>query len=394
MSKLPKKRLGDIITLHRGYDLPATRRVEGFVPVISSSGITGTHSVAKLDGPNVITGRYGTIGEVIYHDGPCWPLNTTLYVSDFHDNNPRYVAYLLQFALNATYLDGTDKSTVPGVDRNVLHELSVPFVEDKAEQQRIVDTLSAIDDKVENNRKLMAELEATARLVYDEWFVRFDFPDEQGRPYRSSGGKMVWNDELKREIPAGWEVESLAHVLGIRKKGIAPKDMKGTIIEHYSIPAFDAGHYPAFDSPESIESNKYLVTSGDILYSKLNPKFKRLWDPLCLSQQPVCSTEFIVLVPKSTDVRGWCLSILDSEPFHVYMVARATSSTGSRSRVDPNAAIDYRLPLPPTALIKVYSKKVVPTQKSLKSLTCENYELASFRDWLLPMLMNGQVKVG
>lgn len=156
---MDKVKLGSVMTLHRGYDLPSSKREDGDVPVISSSGISGLHSTAKLTGQNVITGRYGTIGEVFYHDGPCWPLNTTLYVSDFHGNNPRYAAYLLEAILASVHIDGGDKSTVPGVDRNVLHELSVPYTNDAEEQASIASVLSAIDDKIASNKKLIAELE-------------------------------------------------------------------------------------------------------------------------------------------------------------------------------------------------------------------------------------------
>lgn len=93
---MSKVKLGDVMTLHRGYDLPNAQRIDGDVPIIGSSGVSGFHNVARLHDKNVITGRYGTIGKVFYHDGPCWPLNTTLYVEDFHGNNARYVAYLLE----------------------------------------------------------------------------------------------------------------------------------------------------------------------------------------------------------------------------------------------------------------------------------------------------------
>lgn len=205
---------------------------------------------------------------------------------------------------------------------------------------------------------------------------------------------MVWNDELKREIPEGWEVGSLTQFLSIRKESVSPQDMDGNTVEHYSIPSFDEGHYPAFDSPWTIESNKYLVKPDDILYSKLNPKIKRLWDPPCLTGMPVCSTEFIVFVPKQADMRAWCLSILDSESFYAYMAARATSSTGSRSRVDPDVALAYRLPIAPKGLVPLYSQNIQFVHSYFKQLNCEIHELSTLRDWLLPMLMNGQVKVG
>jgi type I restriction enzyme, S subunit len=112
--------LGDVMTLQRGHDLPDSRREEGDVPVVSSSGITGRHNEIKATAPGVVTGRYGTIGEVFYLEEDYWPLNTALYVTDFKGNNPRFIAYFLRHALQNYQ---SDKAAVPGINRNALHAL-------------------------------------------------------------------------------------------------------------------------------------------------------------------------------------------------------------------------------------------------------------------------------
>lgn len=117
-----RKNLGQMLTLKRGYDLPESRRAEGDVPIVSSSGITGFHNEKKAVAPGVVTGRYGTIGEVFFVQQDYWPLNTALYVSDFKGNPPAFVAYLLKHAIGGTQ---SDKAAVPGVNRNVLHRLTV-----------------------------------------------------------------------------------------------------------------------------------------------------------------------------------------------------------------------------------------------------------------------------
>jgi len=113
-------RLGDVLTLKRGHDLPEHSRQDGDVPVVSSSGITGRHKEAKAAAPGVVTGRYGTIGEVFYLEEDYWPLNTALYVIDFKGNDPRFSAYFLRNILRGYQ---SEKAAVPGVDRNVLHEI-------------------------------------------------------------------------------------------------------------------------------------------------------------------------------------------------------------------------------------------------------------------------------
>ncbi len=131
--------LGDLINLKRGFDLPASQRGDGSIPVVSSAGRTGTHSVAKVDGPAVVIGRYGTLGQVHLVDEPCWPLNTTLYVESFGELEPPYVALLLET------LDLTGhgvKSAVPGVNRNTLHGIPVSIEAQAASRRQFSDRVT------------------------------------------------------------------------------------------------------------------------------------------------------------------------------------------------------------------------------------------------------------
>ena len=206
MSIVKAKRLGDLINFKRGYDLPEKQRLLGPYPVISSCGISGYHNEYKADGQGVVTGRYGTLGEMYYIDGKYWPHNTALFITNFKGNDPKYIYYLLRCLGR---IRTSDKSAVPGINRNELHEMAVPAVEDKNQQKKIATVLSALDAKIDCNNRINAELEAMAKTLYDYWFVQFNFPDHNGKPYKSSGGKMVYNSTLKREIPAGWRDGSL-----------------------------------------------------------------------------------------------------------------------------------------------------------------------------------------
>jgi type I restriction enzyme S subunit len=117
-----RKHLGDLLTLKRGYDLPESERLDGEFPIVSSSGITGFHAAKKAIAPGVVTGRYGTLGEVFFIQQDYWPLNTSLYVSDFKGNHPSFVAHLLKHVLSGVQ---SDKAAVPGLNRNVAHQLPV-----------------------------------------------------------------------------------------------------------------------------------------------------------------------------------------------------------------------------------------------------------------------------
>ncbi|MCA6574456.1 MAG: restriction endonuclease subunit S [Pseudanabaena sp.] len=213
MSKVEGKKLGDILNLKRGYDLPSYEREDGLYPIFSSSGISGYHSQYKADGEGVVIGRYGTLGEPYYVNGKYWPHNTSLYVTDFKGNSPKYVYYLLKCLGD---IKTSDKSTVPGVNRNELHEMSVPFVKVRDQQDKIAAVLSALDAKIELNNRINAELESLAKTIYDYWFVQFDFPNSDGKPYKSSGGEMVYVEEgSDRAIPAGWEIGTLYDLANI-----------------------------------------------------------------------------------------------------------------------------------------------------------------------------------
>lgn len=147
---------GDFVTLKRGFDLPQQKREDGQVPIFSSSGITGTHSTAMVKAPGVITGRYGTIGEVFYAAKDFWPLNTTLFVEDFHGNDAKFIYYFLK---TLEWSKFTSASAVPGINRNTVHKetVSLPDIET---QRRIASTLSMLDEKIKTNTEINDNLAA------------------------------------------------------------------------------------------------------------------------------------------------------------------------------------------------------------------------------------------
>ena len=204
-----EKHLGEAITLQRGFDLPERERLDGEIPIVSSSGITGYHAKAKCNGPGVVTGRYGTLGEVFYIKGSYWPLNTTLWVKDFKGNDPRFVSFLLK-TLNLGNQNAA--GAVPGVNRNALHLLPVKLPAIQL-QQRIAAILSKYEDLIENNTRRIQIMEQMAQMLYREWFVNFRFPGHEKV-------KMV-ESELGL-IPEGWQVKPFGVVADVTM-GLSPK---------------------------------------------------------------------------------------------------------------------------------------------------------------------------
>jgi len=162
--------LGDVVELKRGYDLPTHARAPGPIPVVSSSGTTGSHVESKVTAPGVVIGRYGTLGQVHFLKEDFWPLNTTLYVRDFKGNDPLFVSYFLQ---TIDYLAYSDKAAVPGVNRNHLH-LAHVVVPPLPEQRAIAHILGTLDDKIEVSRRMSRTLEAMARTLFKSWCVDFN----------------------------------------------------------------------------------------------------------------------------------------------------------------------------------------------------------------------------
>lgn len=343
---------------------------------------------------DIVISREAPIGKVgIVPDGMkcCLGQRLVLLKPNRRKINPRY----LFAALTSGYVKiqykraDTLGSIVSNLSLPQLRDLEIPVVDDSNEVAALV---GALDDKIALNKRMIAELDQTARLIYDYWFMQFDFPDENGRPYRSSGGKMVYNETLKRDIPAGWEAGTLGDFVEIVRDSFVPQE--GTVYEHYSIPAYDERLFPVFEDGSCIQSGKYRITFDCLLYSKLNPRFKRLWQPYCLSDDSICSTEFIVMKPKVDRLLPFCRSVVDSKWFYAYMAGKAVSSTGSRARVDPEAAFAFEVAIPvDNCPLEIFSFKVGPLYSEIQRLQIERHSLSSLRDWLLPMLMNGQVTV-
>lgn len=192
-----KKRLDCYFRLKRGHDLPSQNRNDGDIPVISSPGITGFHDEPKAKGPGVITGRYGTLGEVFYEERDYWPLNTTLYVVDFRGNDPKFVYYFLK-ALDFDHLSSA--AAVPGLDRKVLHALKVNFPSARI-QTKISSILSTYEALIVNNSQRIVLLEQMAEEIYKEWFVRLRFPGYE-------------NLRVADGVPDGWELTTIGCSFG------------------------------------------------------------------------------------------------------------------------------------------------------------------------------------
>lgn len=302
--------------------------------------------------------------------------------------------YYLKYYLSTEYVKKqvakkyVSGSALPRIILKNFKDIDIPYV-DLETQQKKVKILKLIDKKIENNKLISKLLEETAKTIYDYWFLQFDFPNEEGKPYKSSGGKMVYSEELKREIPEKWALTSLEKVIRIVLGG-TPKTKK----EEYwngAINWLNSGEvvqFPVVTTEKKItqvgveNSATELMKKGTVIVSITgNIRASYLAIDSCANQSVVglCETKNLkksFLYPMMKDSVDYYLKI----------------STGNcQQHINKKAIEDTLFPLPNENVLKKYYDICEPIFEQITNCALENVELSSLRDWLLPMLMNGQI---
>lgn len=368
--------LGDVIRLKRGHDLPASARIPGDIPIVSSSGVTGFHNVAKVAGPGVVTGRYGTLGEVHYIEGDYWPLNTALYVENFKGNDPRFAAYLLMtLELGAQNSAGA----VPGVNRNALHQLTVrvPEVEN---QVRIASVLSTYDNLIETNRRRIALLEESARLLYQEWFIQLRFPGYE-------------QAQIVDGLPTGWSVQPLSALIEVNPR--TPFE-KGKSYPFVPMQALSETSMLIGEHEERVISGGAKFQNLDTLLARITPCLengKIGFVQFLTDAAPTASgsTEFIVMRSRTMSPY-WAYCLARSEAFRDHAIGSMAGSDG-RQRVNPKCFDNFHALQAPASVLDAFDQAVQPIFAQVEVLAKTNQRLQSARDALLPQLMSGQLDV-
>ena len=384
-----KRKIGDILTLQRGYDLPASKMEGGNVAVVGSNGIIGYHNIVKYDAPCIIVGRSGSVGKVRYYSIPTWPHNTALFVKDFKGNDPLYLYYFLK-NLHLDEKFSKSSSVVPSLDRNIVHSLHVQFQEDINEQKNIAKILSAFDIKIALNRQINDNLEAMAKQLYDYWFVQFDFPDENGKPYKSSGGAMVWNEKLKREIPQGWHCGTLLDIAEYTN-GLACQKYRPTDNNKLPVIKIKEMHDGLSADTEWVKAdipNDVKVFDGDVLFSWSASLEVMLWayGNGGLNQH----------IFKVTSKNGYPRSFYFYQLIHYVGVFKqmAEARKTTMGHITQDHLRQSTIALPPNVdIANKLEEKLCPIFDEIVKNNQEIMALTKQRDELLPLLMNGQASV-
>ena len=283
-------------------------------------------------------------------------------------------------------------SAQPQLPISILETVNIPQLT-LDEQKEIIFNIKSIDQKIQINNQINQELEAMAKTLYDYWFVQFDFPDQNGKPYKSSGGKMVYHPELKREIPEGWGVEKLGDIETNIVTGKTPSR---------SIPENFGGDIP-FITIGDIRGNTFIYSSAETLSDLgAEEQNKKYLPPNSLCVSCIATVGEIGFTTQLSQTNQQINSIIFNDVNHMYFLYFAlklffeSSKTKTGNTFANMSKDDFSKILiiyPDSSVIKNYYEKVKSMFDKIKCLQLQNQELTQLRDWLLPMLMNGQVKV-
>ena len=289
---------------------------------------------------------------------------------------------------------------VLATDRLHALELELPPPD---EQAAIADIFDLIEDKIEQNRRTGRALEGLARATFKAWFVDFEPVKAKAAgstsfPRMPSAAFTALPDRLTESplgpVPQGWEVQTIGAVTTLSKQQIEPQDHADELFEHFSIPAYDEGQNPVVELGGGIMSQKFVVMSGCVLLSKLNPRIPRVWIPAPANgRRQIASTEFLVAVPRPGWPREFLYCLFQQADFRDSLAQSASGTSNSHQRVRPSDLLARPLIVPPKSIVAAFADQVVPEMALREALQAESSKLAALRDYLLPRLLSGRVRV-
>ena len=392
--ELKIKFLSDLIDFKNGKSIKPS---SGDIPIYGGNGILGYSE--KYNYNNIlIIGRVGAYcGSIHYHKEKCWVSDNAIAGEVKSDYSIDYLYYLMK-SLNLN--DRQVGSSQPLLTQGVLNNISVKIYESSQTQQSIAAVLSALDKKIALNKQINARLEEMAKTLYDYWFVQFDFPDASGKPYKSSGGEMVFDETLKRKIPKGWEVKSLGKHITI-KRGISYKsnEIKDTGVPFINLNSFYLDGKFKFEGTKFFTGktkNDDFISSGDLLIAVTDVTRnadiigKAFILPDLFNNSPVMSCDVAKI--SSSELNNFYLErLFNSSSYHEYIKYFASGTLVLHLDIKGISWFDTYIP--PRILLDKFEDfcrnihlRMVETEK-------QNHRLTQLRDFLLPMLMNGQVSV-
>lgn len=402
-----KCKLGDLLTIKHGYAFKSENYVaKSEFALVTLANISGTNNFQFIkekttyygaDFPKEfiltagdlimplteqVIGLFGNSAFVPHIDNITFVLNQRVgkVIPKEGKTDIYYLHYLLATKSVKDQLEyrasGTRQRNISPTD---VYNVEV-YVPEYKIQKKIGETLYKLEQKINNNNKINAELELMAKTIYDYWFLQFEFPNEEGKPYKSSGGNMIWNEELKREIPEGWEVTTIGDVTvchdskRIPLTGNEREEIKGNIPYYGATGIMGYVNRPIFDGDYVL-----VAEDGSVMNEKGNPIIQRVSGKIWVNNHAH------VLEPIKNYSCKLLMMILKDIPV-------AAIKTGSiQMKINQENLNKVKILDIPNEIKKQINKQFETIDKMILENNKENQELASLRDFLLPLLMNGQV---
>ena len=341
---------------------------------------------------DILISAAGTIGKTVIFDGEDSYFQDSNIVWIENDESKVTNQFLYYFLQTNPFIT-TNGSTIKRLYNDNLRDTTIPNVPSIQQQNKITDILGTLDKKIQTNNQINQELETMAKTLYDYWFVQFDFPDQNGKPYKSSGGKMVYNQELKREIPEGWGVEKLGDVakfkngINYEKTSSGSEKVKIINVRNISSSTIFVNQTDLDEiSLENDKSTKFIVNEGMILITRSGiPGATRLVSEL---EAKTVYSGFII----GSEVNDLIFkNLIFYYLKNVEEVLKNQSAGTIMKNISQSVLTDMIISLPPQNVLLKFNSIIDNLLEQMKNVQRQNQELTQLRDWLLPMLMNGQL---
>ena len=376
---MKKIKFKEFIKLQRGFDLPKKDMIEGPYPVVGSTSIIGYHKEYKVDPPGVITGRSGSLGKLQYIDAKYWPHNTALWVKDFKGNYPRYVFYFLHTIDFQNFNAGAG---VPTLNRNHLDNYDIS-IHEGLDQIKIASILSNYDDLIENNTKIIRLLEKIAKLIYDEWFVKFKFPGHE---------KIKFVDSELGKIPEGWEVKKLEESVNNIILGGTPARKN---------PNYWGGDVPWIKSGK-LNDLRIIEGTETITQEGLNKSATKMMPErtvliaitgailISLSEIKLCANQSVVGLYGSKNFSQEYLYLYQKKNIDQFI---SKMSGSAQQHVNKEIIQNSKILVSDIETMGSFNQIIKPIFNEISSLLFKNQTLKKTRDLLIPKLVSGKVDV-
>ena len=383
-------KLKDLIQIKNGSDYKNLGK--GNVPVYGTGGIMTYVDDFLYDGESVLLPRKGTLDNVMYVNGRFWTVDTMYWtIVNTEKVLPQYLYYYLSLLDMSSRDSG---STLPSMtfDAYYMLDIDIPSID---VQQRVIDTISPIDKKIRNNDEINDNLLKMARSIYDYWFIQFDFPNDSYKPYKTSGGSLSWDAQIKRSIPNHWSVTEFQNICTIRR-GASPRPIDIFMDKtHKGMPWVKISDATSSISPFMIKIKEHIIPEGVSKSVHVEPGTLIVSNsatpgiPKYIQIDACVHDGWLVLDDYAPELRYYLYFVI--EMVRDSLVNIATGSIFKNLNTD--YLKEYKCVIPPSNVMKEFDRKISPIMSKLLETEKENLSLKSLRDYILPFLMNGQATI-